>query len=320
MPEFNPYEEWQRLVDGTEGDNAQAEESQLPAKQSVRLAALDAWAEKLRTEAAEKQGSYAEAVMRQDVGMWYGALLSDTSDLVRRVFGTLYFGGMYVNRNGTYQQWHTLGAPIATALSHGGRVEIQLPAVSNQLGCRADEFWQWLWPRPQSRQAATHTLSQRKPPLALPDRRALHIKEGRGKSAALNSALSKRIHHYGMNVALGGANKRNPWSGQVIAADGRHGHLYILYYAPTASERGELLIGCEGSPPTDRMPTGLPDHMDQTGGLHDWRAKSSKYSPTGGLKFTAHEKVVVKKRTFRRDKTKKVFWHNCGPTSEEDGR
>jgi hypothetical protein len=315
MPLFNANREWENLINAEH-----AGVLTVPARTKDRVNRLDQWAENLKIDAALRNGSYEEEVMRQDVAMWYGALMSDgISNVVRRVFATLYYGGMYVYRNGNYQTWRSLGAPIATALSHGGRVTIQLPPISDSAGCRENEFWNWLWPAPQARAAATHALSQRSHALHLPDGRVLKIEEHRGKTAAVRSTLDRRKHHYGMNVALGRAGYRNPWTGQMIQADGRHGHLYFLHYASTDKECGGLLIGCEGSGPPDRM-RGLTDKMDQTGHTHDLNGSSSKFSPTGGPKFKRAEgKEVVKKRKIFPDKTRKFYWHSCGPTSEENG-
>jgi hypothetical protein len=313
MPLFNASREWDNLINGP-----YAGVLSVPARAKDRVNRLDQWAANLKIDAALRNGSYEQEVMRQDVAMWYGALVSDRDGVARRVFATLYYGGMYVYRNGNYQSWRSLGAPIATALSHGGRVTIQLPPISNTPGCRENEFWNWLWPAPQKRAAATHALSQRSHALQLPDGRVLKIEEHRGKTAAMRSGLDPRKHHYGMNVALGGQGKRNPWTGQVIQADGRHGHLYFLHYASTDKQCGGLLIGCEGSGPPDRM-RGLADKMDQTGHTHDLLGSSSKFSPTGGPKFKAATKEVVKERKILPDKTRKAYWHNCGPTSEDNG-
>ena len=146
------------------------------------------------------------------------------------------------------------------------------------------------------RSAATHSISQRKGEgIELGEEgRRLHIQEG-------GLSLLAHGHHYGKNVALGGIGNKNPWSGQTIAADRRHGHLYIYYLPPRAQKYGGLLIGCEGSSPWDRWLPGLPDQMDQTGHVHDWRGTSSKYSPTGTPKF--------------KDKR----WLNAGPTKTKDG-
>ncbi len=267
----------------------------------------------MKHAACEQIGTYEEQVMRQDVAMWYGALNSDHTGLVRRVFSILYYGRMFVKRKSRYEPWKKLGGPIATALSHGGRVLVQLPHTP---AADKDKFWKWLWPQPQARKAATHALSQRKDPILLGGTRKLYLEEGKGFIDGFARSATNRGQHFGMNVALGGEGKANPWTGNRISADGQHGHLYILYYAPLPNEYGGLLIGCEGSAPTDRMAKGIKHGMDQSGGVHNWQAKSSKYSPTGGLKFA--NKVTTEKHWYG-NKKKTEYWCSCGPTSDKEG-
>ena len=87
MPNFDARAEWNTLMNATEEGGALGmdEDYELEANQKNRLAALDVWAEMLKANATERNGAYEDEVMRQDVAMWYGALLSDQSNLVRRV-------------------------------------------------------------------------------------------------------------------------------------------------------------------------------------------------------------------------------------------
>jgi hypothetical protein len=285
-----------------------------------RLKVVQNWNRLIKRDAEHRHGDYGHEVMCHDAAMWYGALTTDKDAglLIRNVFGTLYYGKLFVWRDNTYLPLSQLGAPIATALSHGGRVLIQLPMVSSsQEGCHQDEFWHWFWPHPQRRMIATHSISPREGyALKLDDQgRMLHLHEGGLSPLA-------RGHHYGMNVALGGIGNENPWSRQMIFPDGRNGHLYIYYLPPTDREYGGLLVGCEGSAPYERAWTSthrglLPDTMDQTGHEHTVWADSSKYSPTGGLKF-ADTKVVGK--TWYGGKIKqRTDWCHAGPTKTHEG-
>lgn len=266
------------------------------------------------------KGSYFEDQIVQDVGMWYGALKSDSTGTLGRIFQTLYYGGLFVYRDNGYVPWAGFRTAIAVALSHGGRVIFQLPAQPKNAN---DVFWQWLTAGNsgiRSRGGGTHYLAVHDSVQAqLGQGRALYLSEEGGNKAAARSMAPDGGKHYGFNIALGGAGERNPWSGQVIQADGSHGHLYLYYRAPTEIRMGGIMIGCEGSQPPDWQGGGgflgtlkaavtRDFATDQTGGIHRF-GESNTFTATGGIKFKDRTAWTPNPRV----------WHTCGPMKDLAG-
>jgi hypothetical protein len=268
-----------------------------------------------------------------------------------------------------WRKWSNTSTPLAACLSHGGRVMIQLPELGRQGVPRT--YWDWLWdqanPENDRRMAATHAVmmkeaGQMKDRVGYQVQKRSKLKPWKTKTKTvyqvtatydaletwdvlnpndppqqrrykyMNETKKGEGRHYGVNIGLGGVGNRNPFSGNIIEEDGRHGHLYICYVPPTHNRFGAVLVGCEGSAPIDRAAGGKAGAVlkivgrgvadlatlglaegvnlaankaakhtssfdrgvvfanmwiyDQTGGAHEL-GKSGKYSPTGGMKWTA---------------------------------
>lgn len=215
-----------------------------------------------------------------DVQAWQGVLRypgdSELKKLVSRLFTLLVHGGLLyrTTNTGTWRSW--AGGmpefPVASVLSHGGRVMIQLPA-----GEAGKTAFKWLVPakfRNLTRPFASHGLSSLDEPVTVL-RRTKYFVEKKGLSTARHELL-KNSKHLGINVPLFGHGKINPHSRRLISANGEHGHLYI-YYRPSGDDKpGGLLVGCEGSE---------AGKSDQYGHKHDARAISAPISPTSGQKW-----------------------------------
>ncbi|RMF35868.1 MAG: hypothetical protein D6747_01630, partial [Chlorobiota bacterium] len=254
----------------------------------------------------------AQQQFELDVAFWYGTLTRgnrDEREFIRRVFVVLYYGGLMYRSEQGWLPWSSSGIPIASVLSHGGRVLIQLPKAS---GAAADAFFDWLQGPSKiiernRRLAATHGIEY----LPYSERESL----GMGRRHRIKETKHGQ-RHYGVNISLGGTGNINPISGNKIDSNGEHGHLYVFYLPPTADDYGGLLIGCEGSAPIDawdnrpgRAP-GAPrpgkaafapyaarafikDKVfhdpslftpDQTGGYHKF-GERQQFSPTGNGKW-----------------------------------
>lgn len=185
-----------------------------------------------------------------DVALWYGAIRRPArnidSTVLMNIFTTLWVGRLVCKQpTGGYTYWRNTGYPLAMALSHGGRILIQLPHDA-----AGNTYWTWLWggnnAQPFLRKVATHSIELRKNPKPLTGNVQLYMNEENPRMGAWSG------QHFGVNIALGGLGNYNPLSGQRVHPDGSHGHLYFYYLPPKANKYGGILVGCETSAPGDQ--------------------------------------------------------------------
>ncbi|XXY15653.1 hypothetical protein WME88_46185 [Sorangium sp. So ce216] len=162
------------------------------------------------------------------------------------------------------------GAPVAKLLSHGGRVNIQVPegsppyALTELLGI-TDENGN---PRTGvfKRDFGTHHMSLRKG----------KFKEEGGHIAMVKSKLDD-TELYGMNLAIGGLGLKD-FNGDIILPDGAHGHVFIGYRPPKPGRRGALQIGMETTGP------GAPSTVGYVHNARSTEKTANPISSVGGLK------------------------------------
>jgi hypothetical protein len=88
----------------------------------------------------------ADEQYERDVGMWYGYCNTDGKGaaMLLRIFAILKtFGVMYKSKQNVWEDAHDLNVPVASLLSHGGRILILLPmsnSASRELGSKALTF------------------------------------------------------------------------------------------------------------------------------------------------------------------------------------
>jgi len=176
-----------------------------------------------------------------DVAWWYGAMTNASAgnaSIIRKLFAILWHGGLYYRpKQGVWKPWSDSGMPIATALSRSGGVVIQ---YENELG--NNSLWQWLFAaqQPTERYAATHGIESGNYGL-MPNERPKNFKEDK----------TNRGNHSGINIAGGGRGNINIISGNRIAEDGRHGHLYFCHTEAARNRPGAFLVKAESSAPLD---------------------------------------------------------------------
>ncbi|WP_437764412.1 hypothetical protein WMF27_35515 [Sorangium sp. So ce281] len=160
--------------------------------------------------------------------------------------------------------------PVAKLLSHGGRVNIQIPAgtppyavtefigITDSHGNPKDGVF--------PRAFGTHHVALGKG----------KFKEEGGHVAAIKSKLDD-TELYGINLAIGGLGLKD-FNGDVILPDGAHGHIFIGHRPPRQDRPGALQIGIE---------TTGPNAPSTVGYIHNWRSTEKTANPissVGGLK------------------------------------
>ena len=281
-----------------------------PANRGERLANINEYFETF------PGALHHENQFKRDTGFWFGAMVAPGTaqrTTIQKLFSILHYGGLMVRRFETWYTWQSLHIPIAAAISHSARVLVQLPRENPH--APNSNIWGWLTADNsiQKRGAATHgievaTTHATAAMILAPE----VIARGGGTMAAIPPPPRPRVEevnglpkyvkelkgnlqpgeHYYTKVALGGHGFTNPFSGNPIDAEGKHGHLYLCYRAPTLEDVGGLLIGTEQSAPADQALRGanpitvgvaaVKGIEDQVGGKHDLGIFKNKYSATGG--------------------------------------
>jgi hypothetical protein len=256
------------------------------------------------THRARLDGMTAGELMRHDAQVWentgshgVGKPDSHKSDIVGNLFKVVRYAGLMCSPDPKGERYTPWKYNIATCLSHGGRVLIQIPKVSPLDGKPMDHsFWEWFrGESPLRKRVGTHSVGRNGSKYApLPNDRLKYVKEKGGLKHGLAQWIEQRMatsgferaHNmnvegsYGMNIAFGGYGQKSEARGRTIQDDGTFGHLYIFYIPPTHSECGAILIGLEGD---------APGKWGETGNFHSYnigwvdKLRSSKPNKDMGL-------------------------------------
>jgi len=277
-----------------------------------------------------------EPQFSRDCFLWHQTLQRPgdqrLSHILRRIFICLRYGGTLVRENRKKKEWFLWNKfPIASLLSHGSRVMIQLPKAKGRE--KDHSFWRWLltgdpqgstdaimstfWSSSRAfkenriifrRVAATHGITdsrQDKMDFDLPFQRSKIIHETKNRMGLKHSKLvgSKKYlfeqhRHWGMNVPLGGYGNK-PYVFRRTEGE-----------MPLEDYEQKEEIGCDGDhghmyihymPPCNGGYGGLligvegsePNKESANGEKHTYKATSPLISPTWGLKWRKKGKSAL---------------------------
>jgi Novel toxin 11 len=190
------------------------------------------------------------------------------------LFILLHHGGLLLrNKQAMWQSWNACGIPICASVSHGGAVLVQIPKDI------AQGFITWFKGKAAwVGRMGTHGIIRDSNPEEIAISLRKELTETRKSSGG---------EHWGLNIAMGGVGKWNPFSGNPIAENGDHGHLYFYFDNNLGAGYAGMLIKCEDSAPP--LFQGKPYSTGQGGHTHAFGG-SGKYSCTGGKKWALHQK------------------------------
>ena len=174
-----------------------------------------------------------------------------------------------IDKNGLSKD---LDAPVYETLVHGNRTNFVLP-VGKDSQAVLDSFMGDTNAEIEKRTAATHSVKRRSI-----DKNGNLSSES--KEERTYSPLKVFRKQYGMNIAVGGIGEMGP-NKEIILGKGEAGHMYMRAEEGDAKHCGSLLIGIEGSAPSENS---------YLGNEHGITAKSAKQSA-----FLADKSIVGKK-------------------------
>jgi hypothetical protein len=245
----------------------------------------------------------------RDVSIWWSTLTfasGPQEGFLERIFKILRWGPLLYREKKSQAAFKPWPHPLAVALSHGGRILIQLPRGDQRQkeGEGAGEplaqrVWRWLiGDAPcKERAAATHGIDEL---LGTPDEVCANPRSRKWLLEA-GTLAGGGLQHWGVNIALGGEGQTSPFA-RLYAfdlqeeaqrqnlrsqADGRHGHVYLGYKRAVGRAHGGILIGVEGSE---------PGKWDVLGHFHGPSGTSSPISMAGGIKFKHLNRAHVPKQ------------------------
>uniref|UniRef100_A0AAU2VR24 PE-PGRS family protein n=1 Tax=Streptomyces sp. NBC_00008 TaxID=2903610 RepID=A0AAU2VR24_9ACTN len=179
---------------------------------------------------------------------------------------------------------------VIRALSHGGRVNVRIPALSAKgdpaywlphfLGATKDATKGETAEHVSDRGFATHRTDigpnkgEKEP----------KFKERGGIAASLTNKLAvgaARPKLWGQDISGGGLGSKD-WNGDMVLPNGSYGHVLLVYHRPTMEKDGSLQIGVETIAPHAESPVGYE---------HDFRSTEATSNPESILHGHKRDKV-----------------------------
>ncbi|MHC3820018.1 PE-PGRS family protein [Streptomyces sp. DT9] len=179
---------------------------------------------------------------------------------------------------------------VIRALSHGGRVNVRIPALSAKgdpaywlphfLGATTDATEGDTAEHVSERGFATHRTD------IGPNKggKQGEFKERGGVAASLTNKLAvgaARPKLWGQDISGGGLGSKD-WNGAMVLPNGSYGHVLLVYHRPTMEKDGSLQIGVETIAPHAASPVGYE---------HDFRSTEATSNPESILHGHKKDKI-----------------------------
>ncbi|MFF3259049.1 PE-PGRS family protein [Streptomyces sp. NPDC002932] len=179
---------------------------------------------------------------------------------------------------------------VIRALSHGGRVNVRIPALSSKgdpayalphfLGVTENATEGETAEHVSERGFATHRTD------IGPNKGEEQgkFKEKGGVMASLTNKLAvgaARPKLWGQDISGGGLGSKD-WNGDMVLPNGSYGHVLLVYHRPTAEKDGSLQIGVETIAPHADSPVGYK---------HDFRSTEATSNPESILHGHKKDKI-----------------------------